>query len=290
MNPSLIERLKQKHAELTRTGGKGGKPQDPRIWKPSGQHTIRIIPGKDGADFFREVWKHYNLGLETIISPKTFEQEDPALKFAYALLNKGDKAGAKEFFPKKTTYVQVLVRGEEHLGPRWWGMTDKVTATLFGILINPEYEDALDPIRGVDFEVTYVPAANEHSYPSIMITPKRNSSPLTSDTQVLLLIRNFPDILEIEAIGKKVDPVELESILESYLSSRRLAGGFTGMETANSGQAGTDGRNPYPSNFPGHTEFPDMSSPRENKTSAPGNIYSPNEALDVFSQMFNTSK
>ena len=97
-----LNKMRQKHAALTNRGG----DTNDFFWKPEeGTHQVRLVCPEGGDPFF-EAYYHYSMGAEgrtTVLSPRTFGEDDPIAEWGTRLWNEGtdaSKEAAKRFWPK----------------------------------------------------------------------------------------------------------------------------------------------------------------------------------------------
>ena len=189
-------------------------------WKPpEGKSTIRIVPWKGNADKpFIELYFHY-LGGKTQLSPLTKGNPDPIAEFADKLRSTGKDGWeqAKDFAPKKRTYVPVVVRGEEDKGVRFWGFGKTVYKELIAVMLDPDWGDITHPKTGRDILVEFTPKKKgSDAFAKTEIRVKPNTSVLTDNAEQLkAFLTKQPDIDEVF-----VAPTyeEMEAFLTRYVN------------------------------------------------------------------------
>lgn len=205
------KRLKQFSDSTTKTSG---------LWKPSGEHTIRLVPYKY-ADFpFIELYFHYDFNKKNLLSPISFDRPDPIVEFAEKLKAAGDKESyelSRKISPKMRTYVAMIVRGEEDQGVRFYGMGKTVYEEILKIIDDPDYGNIFDPYTGTDLVITYqTPEEVGNDYGKTSIRAKRNSSRLAeTDEQIENLLNNQKPITDIY---KELPYDDLAQILKDWLN------------------------------------------------------------------------
>ena len=129
-----LEALRKRLSQLNGTA-KGGSDT---WWKPKvGEYTVRIVPWRDGDKSvpFREVWYYNGIGkpdakgrgpfpMQTL---HQYKKPDPIQELINSLRqedkdreSEDNKPLLKKLYPKLTTMVPIIVRGEEDKGVRLW--------------------------------------------------------------------------------------------------------------------------------------------------------------------------
>lgn len=203
-----LEALKQQQNQSTG----GNREFTNLLWKPSaGKQIIRILPNIPltllekpfvPIDFYHEFGKKWQM------SPANFDRPDPVLEYCAHILPEGVKLPLEEWkaaknFQKKLLpsiriFVPILVRGEEHLGVKFWGFGVKVYNELSAFFEDDDYADAASLTAGLDFTIDFTPSPDpkDQRQAKTVITPKRNSSPASDDPAVIELINKMPNIYE----------------------------------------------------------------------------------------------
>lgn len=190
------------------------------LWRPSGEHTIRLVPYKFSDFPFIELYFHYDFNNKNLLSPISFNRPDPIVEFAEKLRATGDKESfqlSKKLYPKMRTYVAMIVRGEEDKGVRFYGMSKTVYEEILKIMDDPDYGNIFDPYTGTDLVITYqTPEEVGNDYGKTSIRAKRNTSRLSeSDEEIENLLNNQRPITDIY---KELSYDELSAILKEWLN------------------------------------------------------------------------
>jgi len=190
------------------------------FWKPSGTHTVRLLPYiHDLKNPFIEIYNYYKIGGRSVItSPISFGLPDPIFEFAQKLQgtgNRQDYTMGKSLEPKRRTHAWVLVRGQEHEGPKLWGFSDTVYKELLATVVDPDYGNVLDAQEGRDMVVEFTPKLNENAFDKTITRFKPKTSPITDSPDVIELIKNMP---KIESVCKPPSYEELTEVLEAHLN------------------------------------------------------------------------
>ena len=194
-----LNKMRQKHAALTNRGG----DTNDYFWKPDeGTHQVRLVCPETGDPFF-EAYYHYAMGQggrTTVLSPRTFGEEDPIAEYGTSLWNEGtdaSKEAAKRFWPKMRVFAPVVVRGEEDKGVRWWGFSRTTYQALLDVVLDPEYGDITDTEKGTDLRIDYGKKQGQ-SFPTTDVRPMRRTSPLAdSEEKVNTLLETLPVVNDV---------------------------------------------------------------------------------------------
>ena len=190
------------------------------IWKPSGEHTLRLVPTKDQPDPFREMYFYYFLDVPGgVVAPHaTSGDRDPIAELANKLRNEGTQESrnqARTLNPKLRVYAPVVVRGEEDQGVRWWGFGKQVYEKILKIILDDDYQDITDPLAGHDLRVMFSKGTGA-SFPTTDVVPRPKQTKLSDNAETAKQwLNNVPDLSNVFDV-KSYD--ELESLLNSWLS------------------------------------------------------------------------
>lgn len=162
-----IDALKKKLAETkektSRSGGGGG---DFSFWSPSdGRNVIRMLPPKDGGDFYAETMVHYNLGPKkdksAVCRKAAGEKHCPVcdLVDAYFKGDEDDKKYARRIKARGKYYFNVIDRSVEEDDENFgkvlvYGSGVTIFEEVLGIICDPDYGDITDAKAGYDLIIT----------------------------------------------------------------------------------------------------------------------------------------
>jgi len=170
---------------------------------------------------FKELYFHYGFNGKTIVSPLSYGDKDPIAEMAEKFKAKGDEESwdiFKRLFPKKRWYAPVIVRGEEGKGVRFWGFSKTLFKSLTDVIVDDEYGDITDPKAGTDIIIeVQTPEESGTTYGSVSARPKRQSSILSTDTEILEdIIENQPKYEDVFVAPSYDDlKVELDAFIEN---------------------------------------------------------------------------
>ena len=202
-----MNKIKARLASFEKKEKKTSKSKD-FTWKPTGEHTIRIVPYQyQPDDPFIPLKFHYSFGGTTMnyLSPSSFNKPDPIVELAERLKkNKDTWKQGRDLEPKLRTYVPVIVRGEEEKGVRFWGFGVQIYKQLMETMSEPDYGDITSLTEGYDIKVTFKSKEEvKKDYPetTIMIKPKPRpvievGHPKTKEIMELIASKQ-PNILDI---------------------------------------------------------------------------------------------
>jgi len=192
------------------------------LWKPTGEHTIRLVPYKHAEYPFIELYFHYGIDNKNYLSPKSFGRPDPFERFADELLGTKDQTSyklSKSLRAKLRVYVPVLVRGEESEGVRFWAFGKNTYEEILKIMSDPDYGDITDVSTGTDLVVTFQSAEEAgNSFGKTTIRTKRNTSPLADSEK--LITKYLNEQKAITDIFKELEYDELKEILENWIANK----------------------------------------------------------------------
>ena len=209
-----VAAIRQKLAKLT-------KQNKNIVWKPTGEHTVRLVPL--GSDPFKERYFYYIFPQNPsgVVAPgPTFGKPDPVAEFAAKLRQEGTpeaRLQAKLLSPRIRVFAPIIVRGEEAEGVRWWGFGKKVYEKLLNYLLDEEWDDITDIAKGHDLKVSFTKSSPGKQFPDTDCTPKPKSSKLSEDAKLVKQwLENIPQLDEAFEV-KTFD--ELSSMLDRWLNT-----------------------------------------------------------------------
>lgn len=192
------------------------------IWKPTGEHVVRLLPYKFSDFPFIELYFHYDLGKENLLSPTSFGDPDPIVQYADKIKAEGTRESyilSRKLMPTLRTYAAIIVRGEEDQGVRFWGFGKQTYEEILKTMDDPEYGNILDPHTGTDLKVSFMSAEEAgNKYGKITVKGARNSSKLApNDETIQKWLNNQKPITDIYKV-KTYD--ELMESLKTWLDSK----------------------------------------------------------------------
>jgi hypothetical protein len=206
----------------SKSTGKGGNNQKSVFWKPSvGKQVIRVVPNKyNKKNPFTELYFHYGIGKNTMVSPSNWGEKDPIIEFAKQLRGTSDKENwrlAKKLDPKMRVFVPIIVRGEESEGVRLWQFGKELYMDFLNLADNEDVGDFTDVHEGRDITLTTVgPEVTGTSYNKTTIMPKVKITALADDKKTIeALLENQPNPKEV---FKKYSYEEMKQSLQEWLA------------------------------------------------------------------------
>ena len=190
-------------------------------WKPTGEHVVRLLPYKFADYPFIELYFHYDLSKENLLSPISNNNPDPIVEYADKIKEEGTRESyllSRKLTPTMRTYVPVLIRDEESQGVRFWGIGKRTYEEILLIMNDPDYGWIIDPHTGTDLKVTFTPPEEAgNKYGKISVQPKRNTSPLADSDKLIDTYLN--EQKNIGDIYKEKTYDELKEALLTWLES-----------------------------------------------------------------------
>ena len=206
----------------SKQSGKGSGEKKSVFWKPSvGKQVVRVVPSKyNKKNPFTEMYFHYGIGKNTMVSPINFGEKDPIVEFAKQLRTTSDKENwrlAKKLDPKMRIFVPVLVRGEESEGVKLWQFGKELYMDFLNLADNEDVGDFTDVMSGRDITLTTVgPEVTGTNYNKTTIMPKVKETQLAdSKTAIEALLENQPNPMEV---FKKYSYDEMKTALQEWLT------------------------------------------------------------------------
>lgn len=189
------------------------------IWKPQpGSQVIRLLPYIHDKEWpFLELYFYYDLAQRTIISPRVFGEPDPVHELVEKLKATGEREDwllSRKIDAKMRVYIPILERGKENEGVKFWGFGKTVYEELLKTIEDPDYGDITDLKNGSDITVEY--EKPKDGYPKTTFRVKRNSSPATTDKEVVALIQQMPTIRDI---WEPPTYEELSDVLDKFINN-----------------------------------------------------------------------
>ena len=218
----LNEMRNRLNAIQSKQSGKGSGERKSVFWKPTvGKQVVRVVPNKyNKKNPFTEMYFHYGIGKNTMVSPTNWGEKDPIVEFAKQLRTTSDKENwrlAKKLDPKMRIFVPVVVRGEESEGVKLWQFGKELYMDFLNLADNEDVGDFTDVVSGRDITLTTVgPEVTGTNYNKTTIMPKVKETPLADDKATIeALLENQPNPMEV---FKRYSFEEMKSSLQEWLS------------------------------------------------------------------------
>lgn len=218
-----INSIKAKLSALqTQQSRPSGEARKNVFWKPAvGKQTIRIVPSAyNKSNPFSELYFHYGIDKNPIISPTNWGEKDPIVEFAKQLRTSKDKESwrlARKLDPKMRVFVPIIVRGEEADGVKLWGFGKEIYMELLSMVEDEDIGDYTDIISGRDLNLTTVGADTTGTgFNKTTVRARTKESTLTDDDTLLqTILKDQPDPLKVFS---RMSFDDMKSVLQKWLA------------------------------------------------------------------------
>jgi len=206
----------------TQNSRPSGEARKNVFWKPAvGKQTIRIVPSAyNKSNPFSELYFHYGIDKNPIISPTNWNEKDPIVEFAKQLRTSKDKESwrlARKLDPKMRVFVPIIVRGEEADGVKLWGFGKEIYMELLSMVEDEDIGDYTDIISGRDLNLTTVGADTTGTgFNKTTVRARTKESTLTDDDTLLQTILN--DQPEPLKVFSRMPFDDMKSVLQKWLA------------------------------------------------------------------------
>lgn len=246
-----LEAIKKRLAQLNGTAKKEGGGNV--WWRPDvGEYRVRVVPFSDNnGQPFKEVWYYNGIGVPNergkgpfpMPTLKQFNKPDPIQELINMLRQEdaeGNKPMLKKLYPKLTTVVAVIVRGEEDKGVRLWAIKNpKLYEQLLGYFVDSdvleETADWTDVNTGCDLKVKVFESGkvwNGNKVKETTVEMRIKSVPLSSDAeQIKKWASTIPDVFSVDPVPSYE---EAKTRLEKWLNAG------AGEKAGDGAERGTD--------------------------------------------------
>ena len=233
-----INSIKAKLSALqTQQSRPSGEARKNVFWKPAvGKQTIRIVPSAyNKSNPFSELYFHYGIDKNPIISPTNWNEKDPIVEFAKQLRTSKDKESwrlARKLDPKMRVFVPVIVRGEEADGVKLWGFGKEIYMELLSMVEDEDIGDYTDIISGRDLNLTTVGADTTGTgFNKTTVRARTKESTLTDDDTLLqTILKDQPDPLKVFS---RMSFDDMKSVLQKWLAPDEEEGVISSEPAAN---------------------------------------------------------
>lgn len=210
------------NALQTQNSRPSGEARKNVFWKPAvGKQTIRIVPSAyNKSNPFSELYFHYGIDKNPIISPTNWGETDPIVEFAKQLRQSKDKESwrlARKLDPKMRVFVPIIVRGEEAEGVKLWGFGKEIYMELLSMVEDEDIGDYTDIVSGRDLNLTTVGADTTGTgFNKTTVRARTKESALSEDEAMLKSILNDqPDPLKVFS---RMSFDDMKSVLQKWLA------------------------------------------------------------------------
>lgn len=233
-----INSIKAKLSALqTQNSRPSGEARKNVFWKPAvGKQTIRIVPSAyNKSNPFSELYFHYGIDKNPIISPTNWGEKDPIVEFAKQLRTSKDKESwrlARKLDPKMRVFVPVIVRGEEADGVKLWGFGKEIYMELLSMVEDEDIGDYTDIVSGRDLNLTTVGADTTGTgFNKTTVRARTKESTLTDDDTLLqTILKDQPDPLKVFS---RMSFDDMKSVLQKWLAPDEEEGVISSEPAAN---------------------------------------------------------
>jgi hypothetical protein len=223
-----INSIKAKLSALqTQQSRPSGEARKNVFWKPAvGKQTIRIVPSAyNKSNPFSELYFHYGIDKNPIISPTNWNEKDPIVEFAKQLRTSKDKESwrlARKLDPKMRVFVPIIVRGEEADGVKLWGFGKEIYMELLSMVEDEDIGDYTDIYEGRDITVDTVgPDVTGTAYNKSSIRVKTKQTPLVEDKEAAKkMLAEQPSPTDLY---KRYEFDEMKRLLQEWLNPEEAA-------------------------------------------------------------------
>jgi hypothetical protein len=206
----------------TQNSRPSGEARKNVFWKPAvGKQTIRIVPSAyNKSNPFSELYFHYGIDKNPIISPTNWNEKDPIVEFAKQLRTSKDKESwrlARKLDPKMRVFVPIIVRGEEADGVKLWGFGKEIYMELLSMVEDEDIGDYTDIISGRDLNLTTVGADTTGTgFNKTTVRARTKESTLTDDDTLLqTILKDQPEPLKMFS---RMSFEDMKSVLQKWLA------------------------------------------------------------------------
>jgi len=216
-----LEKLREKHAELTRQGTGGGQDfLNNFIQLKEGTNLVRILPGKDDeTEFYAETKIHRITSEEGQVRNfhclKIHGENCPLCDSYYGLWKTGskdDEATARLIKPRSRYYMNTVDRDTGEVKILSVGIM--LFQKIVGAMLDEDYGDITDLTEGHDFKIIKTMEGQWPKYDQSAPRPK--SSPAGSDAETAAWMDSLHAIHDLV---KKEDYSEVKQVAVTILPS-----------------------------------------------------------------------
>jgi hypothetical protein len=212
---------KKLEALQTQNNRPTGESRKNVFWKPTvGKQTIRIVPSKyNKSNPFSELYFHYGIDKNPIISPTNWGEKDPIVEFGKQLRQTKDKENwrlARKLDPKMRVFVPIIVRGEESEGVKLWGFGKEIYMELLSMVEDEDIGDYTDIVSGRDLNLTTVGSdVTGTGFNKTTVRARTKESALSEDSALVKqLLEEQPDPL---TAFSRMSFDDMKSVLQKWL-------------------------------------------------------------------------
>lgn len=220
--------LRKKLEEL-KTGQKQmeGEFMDRFLQVPEGETVLRILPGKDGGQFYSETAIH-RMNDKNLHCPG--RSVCPLCRYVSKLFNSKDEKMtqiARGIKAKKRFYFNVIAREarnpttgeiEKNVGPKIYSCGIKLFEKILSTFVDDDFGDLTDLKEGWDFKIV---KKEKDGYPNYDDSrPRPKSCPASEDEEEIK--RWMEGLHDLQALIVKKTPEELQEELDQFVARESI--------------------------------------------------------------------
>lgn len=219
-----LDALRRKHAELN--GGPAAKNSNSDFLNkfyqiPEGTNSVRVLPGKEDAEFYAETKIHRITGPDgqnrNFHCRKVHGEACPICDLYYGLWKTGkqeDEDLARKIKPRSRYYMNILDRNTEDVKILSIGVI--LFKKIIGAMVDPDFGDITDLTNGHDFKIVKEMEAGSPWPKYDQSAPRPKSTPLGTAQEMDSIMGTLHDI---HALVK----------LEDYDACKEVVAQLTGL-------------------------------------------------------------
>lgn len=185
-----------------------------------GTNLIRILPWRDDSKAFYAETKIHRIPegedkTKNYQCRKIFDEQCPLCEFYYSLWktkSKDDEKLARIIKPRERYYLNVLDRELNEV--KILSIGQVVMQKILGTIVDPDFGDITDPIKGHDFKIIKVMDGGWPKYDQSQPRPKSES---IGDSRMIAEIMD--KLHDIHALVKLEDYKELEEVIAGLVGA-----------------------------------------------------------------------
>jgi hypothetical protein len=189
---------------------------NPKAGKIPENFEFRIVPPLVGKAF-QKLDIHWGVGSsKMIVCPSQFGRPCSVCSHLSTLDPESDTV--KKQKAKTRFFLPIVIRGQEELGVKWWGMSRASLNDIHGLTKNKYYGDLADPYSANDLQMSYPEEAQRPNVTPVPIkTPLMSNQDGTPDNDKILKLRE--SVVPIEEVFIELPDTAIQKILNKSLGN-----------------------------------------------------------------------